>query len=161
MTGFGCIGSVVPDPVDTVEPVITDDWYPSIDPAQLRREHRLGDTAKVTPERLRAAIREAMISLDNQLGAWAATQTAAGHATLADVPARQFDGQSRLVIAYHRAIGALAKLDLIERHRDLDTTAAGDRDASALDPSIGELRRDAVHAIRDILGRTRTDVELI
>jgi hypothetical protein len=161
MNGFGCIGSVVPDAVDTVEGIIADDWYPSIDPAQLRREHRLGDVAKVTPDRLRAAILEALISVDNQLGVWAMRQTAAGYATLAEVPARKFDGESRLVISFRRAIGALTKLELIERLRDLDTTAAGDRDATALDPSIGELRRDAVHAIRDILGTTRTTVELI
>nr|WP_317892030.1 head completion/stabilization protein [uncultured Sphingomonas sp.] len=161
MSGFGCIGSVVPDAVDTVEKVIDDPWYPAIDPAQLRREHRLGDTNKVTPERLRAAILEALISVDNQLGVWAMRQTAAGYETLADVPARAFDGESSLVISFHRAVGALTKLELIERHRDLDTTAAGDRDAAALDLSIGELRRDAVHAIRDILGTTRTTVELI
>lgn len=161
MNSFDCIGSVVPDAVDTVEAVIADDWYPAIDPAQLRREHRLGDVAKVTPERLRAAILEALISVDNQLGAWATAQTAAGYASLATVPARAFGGESRLVISFHRAIGALTKLELIERHRDLDTTAAGDRDAAALDPSIGELRRDAIHAIRDILGTTRTTVELI
>ncbi|MBB3910543.1 head completion/stabilization protein [Sphingomonas desiccabilis] len=161
MTGFGCVGSVVPDAVDTVEAIIDDPWYPAIDPAQLRREHRLGDVAKVTPERLRAAILEALISIDNQIGVWAMRQTAAGYESLADVPARKFDGESRLVISFRRAIGALTKLELIERLRDLDTTSAGDRDATALDPSIGELRRDAVHAIRDILGTTRTTVELI
>ncbi len=166
MRGFGaiggdCYGSVTPPPVDTVEAVVEDEWYPPIDPARLRREHRLGNLTVVTPERLRAAIREALISVDNQLGVWAMQQTAAGYATLADVPARRINGESRLVISFHRAIGALTKLELVERARDLDTTAAGDRDAAALDPSIGELRRDAVHAIRDILGRTRTDIELI
>ncbi len=164
MTGFGsfgsdCHGSVVPPRVDIVEALVADDWYPAIDPARLRLEHRI-DSA-VTPERLRAAIREALISVDNHLGAWAMAQTAAGHATLAAVPTRRIDGESRLVIAFHRAIGALTKLELVERLRDLDMTTAGDRDASSLDPTIGELRRDAVHAIRDILGRTRTDVELI
>lgn len=165
MSGFGTVGacpvSIIPDPIATVEAIVTDDWYPSIDPAHLRREHRLGNTTVVTPERLRAAIREALISIDNQLGVWAMQQTAAGYATLANVPARRIDGESRLVISFHRAIGALTKLELVERARDLDTTPAGDRDAGALDPTIGELRRDAVHAIRDILGRTRTDVELI
>lgn len=161
MNGFGCIGSVVPDPVDTVETIIDDPWYPAIDPAQLRREHRLGDLTKVTPERLRAAILEALISVDNQLGVWALRQTAAGYLSLAEIPARRFDGESRLVISFRRAVGALTKLELVERLRDLDTSPAGDRDAAALDPSIGELRHDAVHAIRDILGHTRTTVELI
>ena len=106
-------------------------------------------------------MREALLSIDNQIGAQAAAWEVAGHASLADVPAKKIDGTSRLVIAFHRAIGALAKVELVERHRDLDTTPAGDRDAAALDPTIGELRRDAVHAIRDILSRSRTDVELL
>ncbi len=166
MNGFSgftddCLGSVVQPTVPIVEEPIDDDWYPAIDPARLRREHRLADTAKVTPERLRAAILAALIAVDNDLGAWAMQQTAQGHASLADVPARRFDGESRLVIAFHRAIGALTKVELIEKARDLDTSPAGDRDAAALDPSIGELRRDAVHAIRDILGSTRTNIELI
>ncbi|KQM79360.1 hypothetical protein ASE70_05690 [Sphingomonas sp. Leaf22] len=166
MSGFGtlggeCLGSVVPDPAPVVEGTIADDWYPAIDLDRLRLDQRIGTIHVVTPERLRAAVREALLSIDNQIGAQAAAWEVAGHASLADVPAKKIDGTSRLVIAFHRAIGALAKVELVERHRDLDTTPAGDRDAAALEPTIGELRRDAVHAIRDILGRSRTDVEML
>lgn len=166
MSGFGtiggtCLGSVIPEATPAVEGTIADDWYPAIDLDQLRRDHRIGTVQVVTPERLRDAVRAALLSIDNQLGAQAAAWEAAGHASLADVPAKKIDGVSRLVIAFHRAVGALTKVELIERHRDLDTTTGGDRDAGALDPTIGELHRDAVHAIRDILGRTRTDVELL
>ncbi len=167
MSGFGtiaggeCLGSVIP-PVDvTSEEEVAADWYPAVNLDRLRLDQRIGTRQIVTPERLRDAVRAALLSIDNQLGAWSATQTLAGHASLADVPAKKIDGESRLVIAFHRAVGALTKVELIERHRDLDTTTGGDRDAGTLDPTIGELHRDAIHAIRDILGRTRTDIELL
>ena len=35
------------------------------------------------------------------------------------------------------------------------------RKAEDLEPSVTELRRDSIHAIRDMLGVTRTTVELI
>ncbi|WP_242415505.1 head completion/stabilization protein [Sphingomonas panni] len=167
MSGFGtigggaCLGSVIPEPSTSVDGEIAADWYPAVNLDRLRLDQRIGTRQVVTPERLRDAVRAALLSIDNQLGAQAAAWEAAGHASLADVPAKKIDGVSRLVIAFHRAVGALTKVELIERHRDLDTTAGGDRDAGALDPTIGELHRDAVHAIRDILGRTRTDVELL
>ncbi|MEH3040039.1 MAG: head completion/stabilization protein [Sphingomonas paucimobilis] len=167
MSGFGtiaggaCHDSVIPEPLTSVDGEISADWYPAVNLDRLRLDQRIGTRQVVTPERLRDAARAALLSIDNQLGAQAAAWEAAGHASLADVPAKKIDGVSRLVIAFHRAVGALTKVELIERHRDLDTTAGGDRDAGALDPTIGELHRDAIHAIRDILGRTRTDVELL
>ncbi len=56
---------------------------------------------------------------------------------------------------------AYAKAELVETYRDVDLTGAGQRKVEDAEPSIGELRRDAIHAIRDILGTTRTDIELI
>lgn len=166
MSGFGtiggtCLGSVIPEAAPTVEGVIADDWYPAVDLDQLRRDHRIGTVQVVTPARLRAAVEEALLSIDNQVGAQAAAWESAGHATLAEVPAKKLAGTSRLVIAFHRAVAALTKAELIERHRDLDTTTGGDRDAGALDPSIAELRRDAAHAIRDIRGEPRAPAELL
>jgi len=166
MSGFGtiggtCLGSVIPEAATTVEGTIADDWYPAIDLDQLRRDHRIGTVQVVTPARLRAAVQEALLSIDNQVGAQAAAWQLAGHTNLADVPAKRLAGTSRLVIAFHRAVAALTKAELIERHRDIDTTAGGDRDAGALDPSIAELRRDAAHAIRDIRGEPRAPAELL
>lgn len=167
MSGFGtiaggdCLGSVIPAPATAPEGVIAADWYPAIDLDRLRLDQRIGTRQVVTPERLRDAARAALLSIDNAIGAQAAAWEAAGHASLADVPGKKIDGVSRLVIAFHRAVGALTKVELVERHRDLDTTNGGDRDAGALDPTIAELHRDAVHSIRDILGRPRADIELL
>lgn len=152
--------SVVPGtPPITEAVVVNDGWFPNVDPVQLRAEHRIRDS--VTPERLRAAIIGAIVTVGNQLTDWQARQMAAAHASLAAVPATKIDGTSRFMLLYVRAIGAYVKAELVEKYRDTDTTTAGQRDVEDLEPSIGEMRRDAIHAIRDILGRGRVDIELI
>lgn len=159
MSGF-VVPSVVPATPPAAEPVIANDgWFPDIDPARLRSERRIRD--QVTAERLSAALLGAIVTVGNQLSAWAAAQAAAGHAALADVPAPALGGESRLVLLYRRAVGAYAHAELVERYRDTDVTGAGQRQIDELEPSIGELKRDGVHAIRDMLGAPRTCVELI
>lgn len=152
--------AVVPGTPPVTEAVIVNDgWFPNIDPVQLRAEHRIRDS--VTPERLRGAIIGAIITVGNQLATWQANQITAAHASLEAVPAPQIDGKSRFVLLYARAIGAYVKAELVEGYRDVDVTTAGQRDVGDLEPSIPELRRDAIHAIRDILGRARMRAELI
>ncbi|BCA60249.1 head completion/stabilization protein [Sphingomonas sp. HMP6] len=158
--GFNCNPSIIPAIDATPEAVITNDgWFPDVDPALLRLQVRIRDS--VTPERLREAILGAMISIGNVLAAWRLPLEMSGIASLADVPAAQLGGESRLVLLYRRAIAAQTKADLVERYRDMDLTGAGQRQVGDLDQSVEELRRDATHAVRDMLGRTRTDVELI
>ncbi|WP_267382619.1 MULTISPECIES: head completion/stabilization protein [unclassified Sphingomonas] len=162
-------GFVIPNlPADTTPtdsapavepPIVNDGWFPDIVPADLRKQVRVRDT--VTIERLRAAVLFAIISVGNQLVVWQAARAAEGRTRLADVPAPQIDGESRLTILYRTAVYAEAKARLVESYRDTDLTGAGQRKVDDLDPSISELRRDAIHAVRDILGRTRTSVELI
>lgn len=155
-----CTTSIVPPPAATIDPVVANDgWFPDIDVAALRRAMRIRES--VTPDRLRDAVLGAMITVDNDVTAWRFTQITTGHADLAAVPAPRFGGESRLAILYRRAVGCFAKADVVERYRDIDTTAAGDRKVEDLEPSIDELRRDGRHAIRDLIGTTRTTVELI
>ncbi len=160
MSGFVCTPSVIPPETTGVEPTITNDgWFPDVVPAEFRAQMRIRES--VTPTRLREAVLGAMIDVGNNLRNWRAAREAAGAATLAAVPSPQLGGESRLVILYRRAIGATAKADLVERYRDTDLTGAGQRQVGELDQSIDELRRDAIHAVRDMLGVTRTYVELI
>ena len=152
--------SVVPPPAVTVDvPIVNDGWLPDIDLTTLRREIRVRES--VTPERLRAAALGAAITVGNDLIAWQAARTAEGHPSLAAIPAPMLDGRSRNVILYARAIACFAKAELVERYRDIDTTAGGDRKADALDQTPDDLRRDGRHAIRDLVGRGRTTVALI
>lgn len=146
----------VPDAETTV---INDGFFPDIDPAALRESARI--TGTITPARLRAAILGAIMTVEQDLRAFAASSIAAGHATLAALPAAQLDGESVQLIRYQRAVAFYAKAELIERHRDFDTTAAGGAQVDELTPSIGELRRDALHAVRDILDKPRTTIDLI
>jgi len=152
-------------PASTPAPdtVIAGVWFPDVDPAAIRRAHRIRDD--VTAERLRAALVAAIITIGNDLELWSALQPSASLAEVNDRDlrgnARTIDGKPRLVILYLRAVALTAKAEIVERYRDIDGTSAGDRKVDAMEPSIGELRRDALHAIRDILGRSRTTVELI
>jgi len=160
MSGLVVKTAVVPGTAPIVEiPVANDGWFPDIDPVTLRDEYRIRDT--VTADRLRKAIIGAIITTGNQLSVWQAGHMAAGRVSLGSVPAPLVDGKSRLVQLYARAIGAYVKADLVETYRDVDMTTAGQRQVEDLEPSIGELRRDAIQAIRDILGRGRVDIELI
>lgn len=134
-------------------------FWPSIDPVKLRASQRIDSS--ITPDRLRAALIEAIAAVNGELATWRQTQIAAGHATLADVPAEKVDNVSLLLHRYERAVGCLAKADVTERMRDFDATNEGHRQADALDPVIDELRRDARWAISAILGIGRNTVELI
>ena len=135
-------------------------WFPTIDPAAIRKDHRIRDA--VTAARLRSALIGAIITVTNDLSNWQARQRAAGYASFADVPADfELDGQPRHVHLYRRAVALYAKAEIVERYRDIDMSGTGERRAEDLEPSPGELRRDALHAIRDILGKSRTTVDLI
>ena len=146
-------------PVPEPQHLEHDGWWPGVDLTRLRAEGRLRDS--VTGERLRDAAIGAMIWIGEQLVGWRAGHVAVGHTALADVPSVKVAGEKRLIVLYRQAVTAFAKAALVERYRDFDLTAAGDRRVEELDASIGELRRDAIHAVRAMLGRPRTDIELI
>lgn len=141
-------------------PIVTGEFWPDIDPAEIRDEQRIDNT--VTPDRLRAAIIEATVTTIESLAAWKAAQIAAGYASLEAVPtAEQIDDESPNLHRFRRAVGCLAKALLLERYRDFDTTAKGDRNADQLTDPIGDHRRDHHHAIAGIIGRGRVTIELI
>lgn len=152
---------VVTDPAaDPVEaPIESDEFWPVINPVRLRASQRIDSS--ITADRLRAALIDAIASVNAELDTWRLAQLAAGYAMLEDVPAGTIDNISLLLHRYERAIGCLAKADVTERMRDFDTTNEGHRQADALNPAIDDLRRDARWAISAILGVGRNTVELI
>ncbi len=141
------------------ETIANDGFFPDVDPAAVREAARV--PTNITEARLRVAILGAIMTAEIDLRVFAAASIAAGYAKLADLPAPQLDGESVQVIRYLRAIALYAKAELIERYRDFDMTGAGNAQADDLTPSIGELRRDALHSVRDILGKSRTTIDLI
>lgn len=140
-------------------PIANDGFFPDIDPVDAREVVRMDGT--VTAERLHHSLIDAISSINGELGAWKAAQIAAGHATLAAVPAPAIATISIHVHHYKRAVYALTKANLVERYRDFDSTNAGNKKADQMENPIDDLRRDVRWAISDILGICRTTVELI
>lgn len=152
-------------PGDPVAPApdavpIVGDWFPDIDPAAFRGEMRV-DQKAITDDRVRHVLIAAQIRVEADLDAWREARTSNGAATLAAVPSRKIDGVSRLVYLYRRAVFTAAKAELVERYPDMDLTGRGERAADQLGPSVADLRRDSIHAVRDLLGVGRTVIDLI
>ncbi len=154
MSGFVAGGST-----PTANHINTDSFWPSIDLDKMREALRI--EASVTAARLETAVVAAAISVNRELGKWRTQQQAAGHATLAAVPAETINSESELVHLYARAIQAAAGAEVCERYRSYDSTGTGDNKAEALQFNIDEYRRDQRWAIRDLLGVGRMTVDLI
>ncbi|WP_061778815.1 head completion/stabilization protein [Sphingomonas sanguinis] len=152
-------GDPAPAPAP-VAPIPSGGWFPAIDPTLFRQEQRV-DANAITDARVRQALIAAIIRVRRDLSEWRAEQAAAGFATLDEVPADHVDGASELVILYRRAVFTAAKAEIVERYVDVDLTGRGERSAEQLDPTVAELRRDSVHAVREILDVGRMTVELI
>lgn len=138
----------------------TGGWFPAIDPTLFRDEQRV-DAQAITDARVRQALIAAIIRVGRDLEDWRLGHVAAGYTTLDQVPALLIDDQSELAILYRRAVFTAAKAEIVERFVDVDLTGRGERSADQLDPTVAELRRDSVHAVREILGVGRMTVELI
>lgn len=136
-----------------------DGFFPDISLDELRASARLDGT--VTHARLREATIDAIDSVNAELCAWRAQQLAAGYSTLATVPTSTLDGQSVQLIRYRRAVFNLTHADVTERYRDWDTTKSGGQKAEDLEATICGARRNARWAINDLLGQSRSTVELI
>lgn len=152
---------IVPAPTPATEEteIVSGPFWPHIVPADVRQAYGIDNT--VSPIRLRVALIEAIAATNGELKAWRLARQAEGTATLAEVEAELVDEESILVQRYQRAIGCHAKALLLERTRDFDSTAKGDKEADALTPQIDDHWRDYRRAIGDITGAGRTTVELI
>lgn len=152
---------VTTSPANPIEeaPIGSGSFWPVVDPAAVREAQRIDGT--IAAPRLREALITAIGAVNRELIAYRAINAVAGYATLADVPAEEIDSVSVHVHSYYRAVGCLAKANLIERYRDYDTTAAGNKKADQMENPTDDLRRDARWAISDIRGIGRTTVELI
>lgn len=140
-------------------PITNDGWFPDLDGQHMRESLRLDGS--VTDARLETAAVNAVIEVNRELKGFKFSNLAAGRESLADVPADSIQGESELLHLYRRAIYCTAGAELAERMRDYSATGDGSERAEALTPTADEYRRDARWAIRSILGRVHTTVELI
>lgn len=133
-------------------------FWPEVSLKELRLAARI--TGGITTSRLMHVATEAVAHVTDQLQSWQAEQQAAGYTALQDVPAGQLNGGSAKVYRYRRAVYAIARTLVLEGYRDVDTTAKGDKDASALDLQCSDLWRDARWSIADIQSKPRLYAEL-
>jgi hypothetical protein len=97
------IATVLPDEdTPAPAPIVNEGFFPDIDPAMFREQHRIRDA--VTPARAREALVAAILAVGRELAAWSIARRLAGAARLADVVAPTIDGTSTLVLMYNRAI---------------------------------------------------------
>jgi len=154
MSGF--IANASPTADRSIE---NDGFFPDVNCSDLRDDMRLDGS--VTTSRLETAVINAMIECNRELSAWRAAREAEGHAVLADVPAPSINGSSQLLHLYLRVIYCRAAAELVERYRSYDATHSGEAKADEESTNIDELKRDARHALRTILGVSHTTVELL
>lgn len=138
--------------------VANDGFFPNIDLQDLRGAMRLDGT--VTPERLRNAVVEAVISVNGELADWKAVQQLAG-VTALDQLEPKIGGEAVQLRRYLTAVYRTVKADLNEQFRNFDATKSGADEAEQLLQLVEDERRAARWAIRDFLGLRRTTVELI
>ncbi|MEY0268889.1 head completion/stabilization protein [Morganella morganii] len=135
------------------------DFFPDI---SLRHyQQSMLTDGKVTTERLRHALVNAMIEVNRELADWKRSQMTAGFASMAVIPADHIGNESELVLLYRRAVYSHAKANLTERYRDTDTTGSGEKKAVALGETVDDLWRDVQWAIQRIKGESHNICELI
>ena len=163
MSGFVSIDSPVGSAADALPvdhgQLCTQVFWPTIDLADLREATRLDST--VSPARLVTAAQSAVLSVNAELKDWRAAQEALGYTTLEQVPGERLGTESTQTLLYRRAVYASTEANLRERYRDLDTSPKGHEAADRHALPIEDLRRDARWAVRDLLGRPRSTIELI
>ena len=154
-----------PSTLDKLDPLPADgDFFPAVDMNLMRKALRIDGT--VTPERMRNAAIAAQMQLSAELKPLRSSETGLSALWQLDLlnrgtPLAEKPTFSRPEELYFRAIVCLTGAELTDRYRSFDSTAEGNKRANVLEETIGNLRRDARWAIRDLLGRTRTTVELI
>ncbi|MDR1463645.1 MAG: head completion/stabilization protein [Azoarcus sp.] len=145
-------------PVPPEAPLPHHPFWPGVCPGTFRDSMSID--GNVSAPRLLLALTEAVVFVNAELKKWRISQEQAGHIELAAVP--DDDGEPHWRIhRYLRAVYETAAADIMERYRQFDATGDAQSRAEQQQPAIDDHRRNAFWAIRDILGQTRTTVELL
>ncbi|MES2042603.1 MAG: head completion/stabilization protein [Pseudomonadota bacterium] len=139
--------------------VHADGWFSAIDLHAFRATMRVGTA--VTDARLREAVLKAMVTTLRDVSAWRSEQVLCGIEHVSLVPGPELDAGSWYENRWRTAVYNYACAELAETHRDVTATGDGSDRAEDKALSADDYRRDALHAVRDILGVTRIVAELI
>lgn len=143
--------------------VRADGWWPDVNITGVRQAVDIN--TKVTAERLRDSVRQAIVDIASEADmiAWRAKQEAAGVTKLEDVPSRvlKVDGVNDYCHRWTRAIYSVVGADLGERMLGQGLTSAGADRAEALGSETLIHQKNTRHAVRLFLGKPRTRARLI
>ena len=159
------VAAPTPAPIPGIADTIAGEgWYPDLSIAAFRDAQRLGTL--VTDGRARQALVGAVISAAIPLAAWQATQIAAGRIALSQAPSpaglpATIGGEATAVVLWRRAVHAFAAADLAETHTDVSAAELARPRIEERATAADDLRRTAIAALRDLIGRTRTRVALV
>lgn len=134
-------------------------FFPAISTDEFVKTQKLDGI--VADDKLIFALTLAIAESNMELVNWQSKQQSMGYVDLNAVPCSQLNNTSRLLILYKQAVFSFAKANLLEKYRDFDTTALGNKKAENLEPNIDAYRRNARWAISDIQDKPRSVVELI
>lgn len=152
-----------PPPARPESVIANDGWFPDMDPTAVRAACMLDGT--VTDVRLRSALQSAMLSVNDELQAWAHEQRSRwGYASLGDVPSAQVGGESAKLLHYRRAVHACLQADLLDTYRGMAALGTGnklDRSHDDVQHNASDHRRNQRWAISALLGRARATIDLL
>ena len=134
-------------------------FFPAIKIKEVRDAQRLDGT--VTTERLKKAITNAIIAVNDDLYSWRLAKQADGLSSINELIDDMINGESKYLILYKQAVYSWANALLNEQYLNFDVTAKAKNQIEPEQESAGNLYRDARYAIRDILGKSRSTMELI
>lgn len=134
-------------------------FFPNIKIKKVREAQRIDGT--VTTERLKKAIISAIITINNDLTEWRLIKQAQGVNSIDELTNDMIDGESKYLHLYKQAVYCWANALISDRYLNYDATAKAVKHVEPEQQSAGDLYRDARYAIRDILGKSRSTMELI
>lgn len=134
-------------------------FFPAINVNDFRNTQRLDGT--ITTPRIKTAIIDAILTVNEDLYSWRLAKQMNGINSISDLTDELINGESKFVILYKIAVYSWANALLNEQYINFDATAKAKSDIDPDVESIGNLYRNARNAIRDILGKSRSTMELI
>ncbi len=147
-------------PARAADEIYVDDFYPSLSPDIFRDHYRVDSS--FSDDSVKRALFAALVDVTDDLDDWAEEQQAQGFTTLAEVPAKQLAGQSRLVILFYKAVYCLGKAALIDTYRDVDTARTlGEKRADDHELSSDYWQQKGRYSINKLLGKPTVEAKLI
>ena len=126
-----------------------DGFYPALKLADFREAMRI--PTQTTELRLREAVAGAIVTTTRDLAAWKAARIAEGKVALEQAKTGDVAGEPDTVFLYRRAVYHFAAADLADTHHDIAASDEGRDRAEQRACSADELRRNGLHAVRDLL----------